>query len=159
VNQNLITVGWREWISLPMLGLPWLIAKIDMTKTTSVLHTFSTEPFQKDGLKMIRYCIHPYKHNNDVTVSCESPIISSRETLDAFGNKETYYFVETIINIGDVQRSIILELVNRKHANFLLLLGHTAIDGRCIIDPSKSFLLKAPSKEELNSLYKHMSQN
>jgi len=159
MNQNLTTVGWREWVSLPMLRLPWIAAKIDMSKTTSVLHTFSTETFEKDELKMVRYCIHPYQHNNDVTVLCESPIISTRETHDTFGKKETHYFVETMMHIGDDKHSIILELVNRNHASSLLLLGHTIIDGRYIIDPSKSYQLKSPSKEELSSLYNHKNEN
>ena len=151
-----MSAGWREWVSLPILGQPWLVAKNDMSKTPSVLHIFSTETFKKDRLQMVHYCIHPYPYNKGVTVLCESPVISSRETHDAFGNKETHYFVETMMHIGDEQRSIILEPVNRKHASFLLLPGHTVIDGPYIIDSSsESFLLKSPSREELSSLYNH----
>jgi len=29
MNKSLITVGWREWLPFPCLGLPWLMAKID----------------------------------------------------------------------------------------------------------------------------------
>lgn len=41
MNQDLITAGWREWRSLPELGLTHIKAKINTDAETSCLHTFS----------------------------------------------------------------------------------------------------------------------
>jgi hypothetical protein len=43
------TIGWKEWISLPALGIPAVKAKIDTGARTSSLHTYQLERFMKQG--------------------------------------------------------------------------------------------------------------
>ena len=51
----MITVGWRELVGLPELGLKRVPAKIDSGARTSSLHGSVLEEFRRDGEKFVRF--------------------------------------------------------------------------------------------------------
>ena len=100
-NNNPITVGWREWVALPELALPAIKAKIDTGAKTSALHAFYTDVYEKDGVKMVNFGIHPIQRNPDLVVDCHAPIRDYREISDSGGHKEMRYVIETMMVIGE----------------------------------------------------------
>ena len=135
------TLGWREWIGLPELGIPRIKAKVDTGARTSCLHTFRVEPFQRDGADWVRFDVHPLQNNTAEVVRCEAPVKDQRLVRDSGGHQELRYVIQTVIEIGDEPVTAELTLTDRDTMKFRVLLGRTAVRGRCVVDPGRSFLL------------------
>ena len=139
-DSDLSTIGWREWVALPQLGLPALKAKIDTGARTSALHAFLIEPYQQDGVDMIRFLIHPIQRNQDFEVECRAPVYDFREVSDSGGHREMRYVIQTDVVIGKDRRTIEMTLTNRDTMRFRMLLGRKAMENRFRVDPGASYL-------------------
>jgi hypothetical protein len=140
-----LLIGWREYVSLPNLGLPVLKAKVDTGARTSALHAFKIETFQDHGVLKVRFQVHPVQRRSDIIVTCEAPVIDHRVVSDSGGHRERRYVIETMVTIGSLKWPIEVTLANRESMTFRMLLGRNAM-GRVLIDPARSFLLGKPLK-------------
>lgn len=148
--QDLITLGWREWLSLPDLDLPLMAAKIDTGAKSSCLHTFQIDPFVKEGQDWVRFAVHPMQDSNDVVVWREARVKDQREVSDSGGHKEKRYVIETALLLNGLRKPIEMTLTNRDTMRFRMLLGRTAMNGMCLVNPQLSWCLGAPSKAQLD---------
>ena len=153
MNDKLHTVGWREWVALPQLNLPWIKAKVDSGARTSALHAFFIEPYTENGIAMIRFGIHPQQRRRDVEAICHAPVVDQRAVTDSGGHKEQRYVIATLLRAGATEWPIELTLTNRDSMRFRMLLGRTAMSGRIQIDPAASYLLDKPTRQQLRNPY------
>ena len=145
-NDNGMVLGWREWLVLPELGLT-IKAKVDTGARTSALHTFAIEPFDRDGRKWVRFAIHPDQYSTERETVCEAPVIDYRPVTDSGGHREDRYVIETLIELGGKTWPVEVTLAARDNMRFRMLLGRTAINGRAIVDPQKSYLVSKKAKQ------------
>jgi hypothetical protein len=134
-------VGWREWAALPSLGLPAIKAKIDTGARTSALHAFYVDPYEARGLRRIRFGIHPLQGRTDVAVDCAADIVDYRQVTDSGGHRELRYVIEVPIALGGMTWPAEITLTNRDDMMFRLLVGRTAMAGRLMVDPRRSYVL------------------
>jgi hypothetical protein len=139
-------LGWREWVSLPELGIDHIKAKVDTGARTSALHAFSVRPFVDAGRDRVEFLMHPIQKDNDTVVTCVADIIDRRTVRDSGGHAEERYVIETPLEIGGHRWPIEITLTARDDMLFRMLLGRTAIKRRAMVDPGRSYLLgKAPA--------------
>ena len=133
-------IGWREWMSLPDLGIPAIKAKIDTGARTSALHVYGLEEFEAKGRQMVRFCIHPLRKNRSITYWCEVPVLEKKNVKNSGGRSEKRYVIQTHAQIADLRWPINITLTNRDLMMFRMLLGRTALEDNFLINPGGSYM-------------------
>ncbi|RJS94809.1 ATP-dependent zinc protease [Salinisphaera sp. Q1T1-3] len=139
MTKKQITIGWREWVSLPELGIDAIKAKIDTGARTSALHTFSLETGREHGARVARFGVHPMQGDAETIVWCTAPIVDERNVRDSGGHREWRYVIATPLAMGDRRWTVEITLTARDTMLFRMLVGRTAMRDLCV-DPSASFL-------------------
>ncbi|MCB1756796.1 MAG: ATP-dependent zinc protease, partial [Gammaproteobacteria bacterium] len=122
-NQDLHWLGWREWASLPELGIDQIKCKVDTGARTSALHAFKLEPFQENGLDRVRFLLHPLQGNDERVIQCCADIHDQRIVTDSGGHREKRLVIKTPVRLGNHLFSIELTLTDRDTMKFRMLLG------------------------------------
>lgn len=148
-NIEIPTVGWREWLALPELGIAGIKVKLDTGARTSALHTHTLDIDTQNGTPRVRFSVHPL-HKSDRLVDCRAPLIDERWVTDSGGHRELRPVIRTVVQLGTELWSVEMTLTRRDNMRFHMLLGRTAMRGRFRVDPGQSYVLgRKPPKINL----------
>ena len=113
MKKELKVIGWREWLSLPDLGI-----------------------------KEIKTKVHPEQDNSKKTISCKSQILEYRKVKSSNGQSELRPVILTTVKLLDEEWPIEITLTNRDEMGFRMLLGRASIKNKFLVNVGKSFYSK-----------------
>lgn len=137
------TVGWREWVGLPLLGIPLIAAKIDTGAKSSSIDVSDIEAFEGDEGPMVRFTVRLDRRR---TVSAQAPLVGVRTVRNPGrgGREEQRHVIRTDLALADARWPIDVNLARRTRMTYRMLLGREALVGRVIVDPGESYLQGRP---------------
>ena len=138
---NLLVIGWREWVSLPELGIDLIKAKIDTGARTSALHAFDVKVISKNRKKMVRFKIHPDQKDATKVVKAIGELVEMRQIRNSGGSLSLRPVIRTAVTLGIFSWKIELTLINRDEMGFRMLLGREALRGHLLVNPAHGYLL------------------
>lgn len=143
-SQSHQVIGWREWIQLPTLEVPWIKCKVDTGARSSCLHAFNKKVVERDGQSWIRFSVHPVQRKQKPTYECEALITEYRKVKSSNGQTELRPVIMADVILLDRRWTIELTLSNRDEMGFRMLLGREAVKGRFLVDSGNSYYSSPP---------------
>ncbi|WDP88830.1 MAG: ATP-dependent zinc protease [Desulfobacter sp.] len=148
IKPILPVIGWREWVSLPDLGVNQIKVKVDTGARSSSLHAIKLNLFERDGEKWVRFQINPLQEKTTHKVTAEAKIIDFRSIRSSNGMEEMRPVISTHISLLGLEWPIELTLSNRDEMGFRMLLGRQAFRDRFYVDAGRSFYGGQPKKKK-----------
>lgn len=133
-------LGWREWVSLPDLGIDRIKAKVDTGARSSSLHAYAFERFRRGGRSLIRFRVHPWQRDYHKEVQSEAELLDMRTVRSSSGVESLRPVIVTDLEVLDQRWPIELTLTRRDAMGFRMLLGRQAVRGRFLVDAGASYL-------------------
>lgn len=135
-----LIIGWQEWISLPEINIPAVLAKIDTGAKTSSIHAYKIEYFIKNNKDFVRFTIHPIARNNIISRTCEMPLLDKRTVKSSSGDEEERPVIKTLIHIDGNEWEIELNLTNRDYMGSRMLIGREAMRKHVLVHSGVNFI-------------------
>ncbi len=141
------TIGWREWVGLPDLGVKSIKAKVDTGARSSSLHVRGLELEDRDGVTWASFDVYPAQRGAQGVVRADAKILEFRSVRSSSGKASKRPVIVTCISLMGVVWLVDLTLANRDEMGFRMLLGREAFRRRFLVDAGRSFLGGRPKKK------------
>ena len=124
------TIGRRELIDFPELGLYQIIAKVDTGAYTTALHCHDIR--EEQGLLHFKLLdpTHP-DYTEKEQVFSDYP---RKELKNSFGETESRYIIKTKIRIGRRRILSVISLTDRGTMRYPVLIGRKLLKNRFVVD-------------------------
>jgi hypothetical protein len=126
-------IGWKEDVSLPLLGHGVLVAKIDTGAKISALHA--------DDIAVSGGHVHFTLELGGKTRKCSAPLVASKLIKSSNGSSELRPVIETEIQVGTHVFESLVTLTNRTDMGVPMLIGRLSLKGLFLVHPGRSFIL------------------
>ena len=143
-RREIRTVGWKEYLDLPGLGVYRLKAKVDTGARTSTLHVDAVRLLEvlPDGSERVELTFRPDRRQPDWRVQAEARVLRRMRVVDSGGHPEVRPVIATEMVLGPVRKTILVTLTDRSGMLFRMILGRKALEGDFRVDVAGKYLLR-----------------
>jgi len=134
-----VVAGWREWVSLPGVGVEWVKAKLDTGARSSALHAFDLVELEREGVPWVRFAVHPWQRSDADAVVVECPVLDRRGVRSSNGQVEERYAVRMDVRLVGRTIGTVMTLSNRDEMGFRMLVGREALAQGFLVDSARSY--------------------
>lgn len=131
--KPILTVGRRETVDFPELGLFSLTAKIDTGANTTALHCHHVRV--ENGVLFFRLLDETHPEYQDREHRFEK--FEQKTIKSSMGESELRYIIRTRISIGGRTLRGIVSLTDRANMKYPVLIGRRLLKNRFLVDVSK----------------------
>ncbi len=135
-------IGWLELVDLPDLDLSGVIAKIDTGARTSSLHVDRIEllPDAGNGSWAIISRRDAGPKKTAKLRSWKLPVKAFKEVKSSNGQTEHRAIIHTRLVLGGRKQVVDISLTDRSSMRYEMLVGRTALKGKFLIYPTRTFI-------------------
>jgi hypothetical protein len=141
--KPVLTLGRREIVDFPDLGLFGLTAKIDTGANTTALHCHHVRV--ENGVLFFRLLDETHPEYQDTEHRFEK--FELKTIKSSFGESELRFIIRTKIKIGKRTLRGIVSLTDRANMKYPVLIGRRLLKNRFLVDVSKLNVLSPGSSE------------
>lgn len=141
-----VLIGWKEYVSLPDLGIRQLKAKVDTGARTSSLHVASIRTLAElgDGCADLEVVLAPDRRRPDRLVTTVVRQLARIQVTDSGGHRQVRPVIETTLVLGPITKRIRVTLADRATMLFRMILGRKTLEGDFVVDVAQKYLHSSP---------------
>lgn len=140
-----MTIGWKEWVALPELGVARLKAKVDTGARTSALHVASIRVLAElpDGEADLEITVAPDRRHPDRVATARVRQLARIPITDSGGHTAMRPVIETLVVLGPIEKRIRVTLADRSTMLFRMIIGRKSLERDFVVDVARKYLLTA----------------
>jgi hypothetical protein len=130
MQKEKVTIGRREIVDFPDLGLYGITAKIDTGAYTTALHCHDIR--EENGILYFKLLdpTHPEYNNQEQKFAT----YSQKEIKNSFGEIEKRFIIKTSVKVGRRRIKSIVSLTDRANMRYPVLIGRKLLKNRFVVD-------------------------
>ena len=132
MTREKITIGRREHVDFPELGLFGITAKVDTGAYTNALHCHDIR--EENGVLYFKLLDPTHTEYTSKELSFQDYF--QKEIKNSFGEFEKRYIIKTIVRIGGKRIKSVISLTDRGTMRYPVLIGRKLLKNKFVVDVS-----------------------
>jgi hypothetical protein len=131
-------IGVVEHVDFPDWGVRRLSARVDTGARTSAIHVEEVELLPGGR---VRFDVRLRRDDPTARVTIEAKVSRRANVRSSTGQTDARLFVKAHVRLGGREHQIEVGLVDRRHMQYRMLLGRSALERRFLVDVTRRYAL------------------